>query len=259
MWTTAYCVRYSRGVSDAEPRSDAGLPARVVTLNQLVGYNMRWFRQAAGITQEELGRRLGGWSKVVVSAAERSWDGQRVRKFDADEMTRIASALGIPVIALLLPPVDADTAVDYDFDVGANGLIAMEEVLRVVLPEYQGGTPASDAFIGRVIQLGADWFIRQGDDFVLEARRAVEETLSETGAQSLKGEIPLLLEPIVQARKDLQRRVTDLRAFEREYRLRLIKYHDEALRELLAGVEDPDTLPAGEAPPEDRPAKGGDQ
>jgi hypothetical protein len=40
-----------------------------------------------------------GWAKVAVSAAERSWDGKRVRKFDADEIVAIATVLGVPVSA----------------------------------------------------------------------------------------------------------------------------------------------------------------
>ncbi len=60
-----------------------------------------------------LRQRLGGWTKIAVSAAERSWDGKRIRKFDADEIVAIGDVLGVPAIALLLPPADAGTAIDY--------------------------------------------------------------------------------------------------------------------------------------------------
>jgi transcriptional regulator with XRE-family HTH domain len=100
-------------VEDAEIRRKltagsayADLPGHHVTVSQLVAYNMARFRKAAGLTQEELGERLGGWSAASVSAAERSWDGKRIRKFDADEIVNMATTLGIPVTALFLPPED---------------------------------------------------------------------------------------------------------------------------------------------------------
>ncbi|MEU9839717.1 hypothetical protein AB0C69_10905, partial [Actinomadura sp. NPDC048032] len=60
------------------------LPAAAITLNQLVAYNMAYFRKAAGLTQEDLGKLLRGWTqkpwgKAAVSAAERAWDGKRPR------------------------------------------------------------------------------------------------------------------------------------------------------------------------------------
>ena len=72
----------------------------------LVAYNLAFFRKAAGLTQEEFGEHIGGWSKVAVSAAERSWDGKRVRQFDADLVADIAAVLGIPISAMYLPPED---------------------------------------------------------------------------------------------------------------------------------------------------------
>jgi transcriptional regulator with XRE-family HTH domain len=95
----------SDAAGDDHQEHEAELPERRVTLNMLVGYNMTFFRKAAGLTQEELGTRLG-WTNVAVSAAERSWDGKRLRKFDADELASIAQALHVPIPALLLPPED---------------------------------------------------------------------------------------------------------------------------------------------------------
>ena len=78
-------------------------PGQVITPNQAVAWNVSFYRKAAGLTQEELGGRLG-WSGPVVSAAERSWVSARIRQFTADDMAAIAVALGIPVLALLIPP-----------------------------------------------------------------------------------------------------------------------------------------------------------
>lgn len=71
----------------------------------LVGYNITYFRKALGLTQAQLADRLG-WTNVAVSAAERSWDGKRVRSFAASELVMIARAFSVPIAALLLPPED---------------------------------------------------------------------------------------------------------------------------------------------------------
>ncbi len=99
------------------------LPGRHVTISQLVAYNMARFRKAAGLTQEELGERLGGWSGASVSAAERSWDGKRIRKFDADEIVNIAVSLDVPVVALFLPPEDDGVDVRYLFDLPGESTV----------------------------------------------------------------------------------------------------------------------------------------
>lgn len=87
----------------------ADLPEQRITLNQLIAYNMAYFRKAAGFKQEELGELLAGWvsgswSKAAVSAAERSWDGKRIRQFDADLIYGLAHVFGLPIGALFLPP-----------------------------------------------------------------------------------------------------------------------------------------------------------
>ena len=48
---------------------------------------------------------------------------------------------------------------------------------------------------------------------------------------------------LVQTREELERRVDDLRAFEREYRSRLKAYLEGQLRDLEAGVADSGTFP----------------
>ena len=49
---------------------------------------------------------------------------------------------------------------------------------------------------------------------------------------------------LVQTREELERRVDDLRAFEREYRSRLKAYLEGQLRDLEAGVTDSGTFPS---------------
>jgi transcriptional regulator with XRE-family HTH domain len=303
-------------------------------MSQLVAYNLRQFRQAAGLTQKRMGELLGGWSEASVSASERSWDGKRVRKFDADEVTRIAEVLQIPVIALLLPPEDAGTAVEYVFDVSAGAPSDLDSVLSRVIPAYSGDSPVMVAVRQRILALGAsslttpaditgsaqqildhaqaaadafrakaigeaereaEWIIAEarsrGESLILnaenwhtlidadqqvagwidQARRQAEETTRhaaadadaflarareqsmqitagardraeklERDAQERHRQAMLSLG---QSREELERRIDDLRAFEREYRVRMIRYFDGQLRDLLAGAEEDDDLP----------------
>ena len=93
------------GVTLGSRAEYSDLTARDLTVNQIVAWNMTHLRRAAALTQEELGELLG-WSKAIVSAAERSWDGKRVRQFTVDDAAAIAQALGVPMTALFLPPED---------------------------------------------------------------------------------------------------------------------------------------------------------
>jgi transcriptional regulator with XRE-family HTH domain len=180
-------------VSVTDPAAERpGLPQRRVTVSQVVAYNTAYFRRAAGLGQQEFGALLG-WSATSVSAAERSWESKRVKKFDADEIATIAAALGVPVIALFLPPEDDGTAVHYDvrpsgseaarpFDYGAAVLAAWDDA----------DSPVMAAFRRRLIAAG------------------------ETGQVDF--------EAPVRASEELGHRIDDLRAFEREYRTTLQAY-----------------------------------
>ncbi|MGW0805972.1 helix-turn-helix transcriptional regulator [Nonomuraea sp. NPDC002799] len=97
---------------------EGNLPVHFVTMNQVVAYNLTYWRRQHGWTQEELGKRLREgtnkpWTKASVSAAERSWDGKRIRKFDTDELLSLAQALEIPLPALFLPPDDSRKKHEY--------------------------------------------------------------------------------------------------------------------------------------------------
>jgi transcriptional regulator with XRE-family HTH domain len=134
----------------------ADLPERVVTVNMLIAHNLAFFRKVAGMTQEELGEHLaGGWTKVAVSAAERSWDGQRVRKFDADVIADIATALAVPIAALFLPPEDDGTEFNYRIRTPGTGWrceeLTMKEWFPYVVsePGWEAGTPVLDAYTRR--------------------------------------------------------------------------------------------------------------
>jgi hypothetical protein len=100
------------------------LPERLVTPNMLIALNMTRWRVAADLTQEQLGEQLGDWTKTAVSAAERSWDGKRVRQFDADLVVRLAAIFGVPVSAMYLPPADDGEAYRYLVDTGVRTIPA---------------------------------------------------------------------------------------------------------------------------------------
>ncbi len=194
---------------------NADLVERKVTINQLVGYNMAEYRRAARLTQGELGKRLGGWTKVAVSAAEHSWDGKRVRKFDADELVTLARALGVPVMALFLPPWDAGTATRYVLD--GPGAPDLTTLLPDILSTRDDDSPPMAAYRKRLMALGAR---RIGP---LER---------------------VVMGSLVEQREELERRIDDLRAFEREYRSRLGAYLEGQLSDLRAGAADSGTFPA---------------
>jgi len=129
----------------------------------LVAYNMARFRQANGMTQVALGEELGGWTKGAVSAAERSWDGTRVRKFDADEIATLASIFRVPVLALFLPPADDGKTARYAVS-GDGGPVPMDEYFLYLLsdPDLDADTPAAAAYQQAVIAATAKYW--KGDE-----------------------------------------------------------------------------------------------
>jgi transcriptional regulator with XRE-family HTH domain len=153
-----------------DPREQGDIPEQRVTFAQCVGFNITAYRKVAGLTQEQLGERLGGWSGASVSAAERSWECKRVRKFDADELVQIAAALGVPVLALLLPPPNDGTAVRYTFETGTGVPSSLQDLLGLIMPSYGGETPVMTAFRERVLAIGASRYIHEADEMLVRAR-----------------------------------------------------------------------------------------
>jgi transcriptional regulator with XRE-family HTH domain len=80
---------------------------RLVTANQVVAANITEQRRRRGWTQDEFAERLEKvlgerWSIAVVSAAERSVTGKRVREFSADELVALARVFEVPIGTLFL-------------------------------------------------------------------------------------------------------------------------------------------------------------
>jgi transcriptional regulator with XRE-family HTH domain len=151
----------SRGRESRQQENRAvGLPERRITVNRLIAWNMAYYRRKAGLTQEQLGELLGGWTKVAVSAAERSWDGKRVRKFDGDEIAAIASVLGVPITALFLPPEDDLEDCRYVLGYDDEGEpVGMGSLLSHAIPEPTlDGTPAMRAYEDRLVEAMDKYF-----------------------------------------------------------------------------------------------------
>src|SRR6266568_1523002 len=95
---------------------------------------------------------------------------------------------------------------------------------------------------------------READEVLGKARRQAEQITSDARAraESLERDAQerhrQAMGSLVQQREELERRVDDLRAFEREYRSRLKAYLEGQLRDLEAGAADSGTFPAVAGP-----------
>jgi DivIVA domain-containing protein len=91
---------------------------------------------------------------------------------------------------------------------------------------------------------------READDLLNKARRQSDQITSDARAraESLERDAQerhrQAMGSLVQSREELERRVDDLRAFEREYRSRLKAYLEGQLRDLEAGAADSGVFPA---------------
>jgi DivIVA domain-containing protein len=104
---------------------------------------------------------------------------------------------------------------------------------------------------------------READDILTKARRQAEQVTSDARAraESLERDAQerhrQAMGSLVQSREELERRVDDLRAFEREYRSRLKAYLEGQLRDLEAGAADSGVFPAVGTGPQQAPVGAG--
>ena len=151
----------------------------------IAAYNMARWRRAMGMTQDELGAVLGGWTKGTVSAAERAWDGRegRGRKFDADLICDLAAHLR-PLRRVLPPPADDGEDARYVIET-AYGPAGMKEFFTHLWPEpdWPADTPAAAAYQQAIITAAA----RYGATDAEKALAAAAETVgtAETIAGAL--------------------------------------------------------------------------
>lgn len=143
----------SVSIANVSNESDAQSPRRV-TPDQVVAWNMAYWRRKAGLTQQQLGERIG-WTNATVSEAERSWNSGRTREFNAHLMLVIATALGVPLTALLLPPEDAGA---YEIALPGGTIALMEHIM----PDLDADSAVLDAYRNRLARaaetyLAPDW------------------------------------------------------------------------------------------------------
>jgi transcriptional regulator with XRE-family HTH domain len=148
--------------ADIKSRNDTetSTPTRLVTANQVVAWNIAWLRREAGLTQEALAERLG-WPQNKVSEAERSWNGKRTREFDAQTLIGLAMALGVPMAAFLLPPMD-DSAVYVIRPPGQEEDCDLGDMLAYSITDLDEDTSVMGAYRQRLLSavgkyLGEDW------------------------------------------------------------------------------------------------------
>jgi transcriptional regulator with XRE-family HTH domain len=172
------------------------LPGRHITVNQVVAYNMAWLRKAAGMTQAELGEKLG-WSFRAVSAAERTWDRTdgKGRVFDADLIVALARVFDVPVIALLLPPVEDGTEERYLFHplephlsrpLGPHGddCLEMRDLAGMLMPDSDLDYPVMAAYRARLTAMVATYLEPSWGENV--RRWLTEDTEAELLAEGLQ-------------------------------------------------------------------------
>lgn len=109
-----------------------------LTINEVIAFNLARARRRAGWTQEEAAERLSQamgkrWSNATLGAAERSWETERVREFNGDELMAFSKVYGQPLAYWFLPPDGGEKTQTYRL--GADGQeISNFDLLRTVLP-----------------------------------------------------------------------------------------------------------------------------
>jgi transcriptional regulator with XRE-family HTH domain len=144
----------------SEGSTEHDAPGRLITVNQVVAWNLAWLRREAGLTQEGLGDLLG-WPQNKVSEAERSWNGRRTREFSAQDLAAMAMALGVPIAAFFLPPLD-DSAVWVIRPPGQYEDCGMGDLLAYAMTDIDEETPVIAAYRQRLLAavgnyLGDGW------------------------------------------------------------------------------------------------------
>ena len=122
-----------------------------LSIAELIAYNLMRIRKTLGLSQEQAAERLEPylgtrWSKAVYSAAERSYQGKRVRQFTAAELAAFALAFEVSVVYFLLPPRPEDRGAEV-VQVGER-LLGWRELYDLML----GGRQKRSAFTLRIAE-----------------------------------------------------------------------------------------------------------
>ncbi|PWB80180.1 MAG: XRE family transcriptional regulator [Methylocystaceae bacterium] len=104
-------------------------------MRETLARNLRKYRRARGLSQEELGHRAG-LDRTYISSLERC-----VYSATVDAVERLAAALGIPALELLTPSDESAEATPSSSASG-KGASVMSPVRNDVKPARKGRRPA---------------------------------------------------------------------------------------------------------------------
>jgi transcriptional regulator with XRE-family HTH domain len=171
------------------PQGDAGAPPVIpLTADQVVAFNLRYWRREAGLTQEAAGALLG-WSADNLGQYEKSWEpGRPRRRFDAQALAEIALALGIPLAALFLPPPGEHDGGQYRLRLAAAGRhYDMGDMMALlVMPDNDDDTPVMDAYRARFNEAAARYLNPQ---WAATAARLLKGSRSPQAAADLAAQM----------------------------------------------------------------------
>ena len=197
-----------------EPAGEPLAPPEVLDANQVVAYNFRSARKLRGWTQEEAARRLAPYlgqelPKASISGIERSFDGERRRLFDAQDLVAFSLAFDLPVVWFLLPP---PSAAEYQ-------LAAAGRSLALLVPLLLGRDDQLDDIKGRMEEL-REARPRSSGDVLAEAGGFPPELTWERFQRSREKALFALIDEEI---SDIERLMGDLRRV-------MVRFDDLSLR-----------------------------
>lgn len=175
----------------------SGLPGEVVTPDQIVAANLRYYRLEAGLTQKELGDLLGLSFKNVSAMEQSRQPGTPPRRFNAEDLVRIATVLGIPVPALLMPPPDEGISRRYLVQQDSRTLTMADYAGYISSdPDADDPHPLAAAYVRR-------WSEVYGPTAASELAAAIEQAQDALGR-------PQLMERLSRQRAALAEVISDI-------------------------------------------------
>lgn len=155
-------------------------------IEELIGQRIRGHRERLGLTQEQLGQRLGdtlgrAWSRQAISAAEKG-----DRAFTAAELLAIAHTLGVSVGALLVPQAGVE-----QIELPNGTSLSHDDLVSAVLPRL--GTERAIERMQSTLQRLAQTFegIRMGVELAVSDVELLNDAVYlAQGVGELSGRIP---------------------------------------------------------------------
>ena len=117
----------------------------------LVAWNVRYYREQAEMTQKELAEHLGTSDKNISAIELSARPGTAPRRFNAEDIVRLAVIFRVPVSALLLPPLDDGISKRYLIHPEGADCLSMPEYLPYLDsdPDPEDESPSAAAYARR--------------------------------------------------------------------------------------------------------------